>query len=97
MPILALGAHGDQSRLEAIDRRYAWIKRNLKAKEEMWGVFPPQWRVPQLLCMSLCKLTRTHMLIMLDTGGRVVVTPGCQNGYMSGPYWLPSSGVLTSK
>jgi hypothetical protein len=30
----------------------------LKAKEEMWGVFPPQWRVPQLLCMSLCKLTR---------------------------------------
>ena len=63
------GAHGDQSKLEAVDRRYVWIKRNLKAKEEMWGVFPPQWRVPQLLCMSLCKLTRTHLLEILDAGG----------------------------
>ena len=63
------GAHGDQSRLEAVDRRYAWVKRNLKAKEELWGVFPPQWRVPQLLCMSLCRLTKTHLLEILDTAG----------------------------
>jgi len=60
------GKAGDQSKLDAVDRRYAWVKRNLKAKEEMWGVFPPQWRVPQLLCMSLCKLTRTHLLEILD-------------------------------
>ena len=35
----------------------------------MWGVFPPHWRVPQLLCMSLCKLTRTHLLEILDAPG----------------------------
>ena len=59
----------EQSNLDAVERRYAWIKRNLKTKEEMWGVFPPHWRVPQLLCMSLCKLTRTHLLEMLDAPG----------------------------
>ena len=63
------GSFGEQSNLDAVERRYAWIKRNLKAKEEMWGVFPPHWRVPQLLCMSLCKLTRTHLLEILDAPG----------------------------
>ena len=63
------GSFGEQSNLDAVERRYAWIKRNLKTKEEMWGVFPPHWRVPQLLCMSLCKLTRTHLLEMLDAPG----------------------------
>ena len=55
--------------LENIERRYAWIKRNLKSKEAMWRVFPARWRVPQLLCMSMGKLTRTHVLEMLDTSG----------------------------
>ena len=55
--------------LENIERRYAWIKRNLKSKEAMWRVFPPRWRVPQLLCMSMGRLTRTHVLEMLDTSG----------------------------
>ena len=55
--------------LENVERRYAWIKRNLKSKEAMWRVFPARWRVPQLLCMSMGKLTRTHVLEMLDTSG----------------------------
>ena len=32
----------------------------------MWGVFPEHWRFPQLLCMSLCKLTRAHLAELLD-------------------------------
>ena len=64
------GAGGDSKGLDQVERRYAWIKRNLKAKEAMWGVFPEHWRFPQLLCMSLCKLTRAHLAELLDAEAR---------------------------
>ena len=35
----------------------------------MWAVFPAHWRVPQLLCVSLCKLTRAQLAEALDTRG----------------------------
>jgi hypothetical protein len=60
----------DSKGLDQVERRYAWIKRNLKAKEAMWGVFPEHWRFPQLLCMSLCKLTRAHLAELLDAEAR---------------------------
>ena len=60
----------ERSGLENVERRYAWIKRNVRSKEQMWAVFPPEWRVAQLVCMSLCKLTRTHILEVLDATTR---------------------------
>ena len=64
------GAGGDSKGLDQGERRYAWIKRNLKAKGAMWGVFPEHWRFPHLLCMSLCKLTRAHLAELLDAEAR---------------------------
>ena len=64
------GAGGDSKGLDQVERRYAWIKRNLKAKGAMWGVFPEHWRFPHLLCMSLCKLTRAHLAELLDAEAR---------------------------
>ena len=70
------GSYGDHdAKLESTERRYAWIKRNLKQKEEMWGVFPERWKVPQLLCMSLCKLTRTNLALLLDDDAGATEVP----------------------
>lgn len=46
------------AKLEKAERRYAWIKRELRAKEDVWAIFPHSWRVPYLLCMQFCKVTR---------------------------------------
>ena len=64
------GAGGESKGLDQVERRYAWVKRTLKAKDTMYGVFPTHWRFPQLLCMSLCKLTRAHLAELLDAEGR---------------------------
>ena len=54
------------SRLDRTERRYAWFKRQLRAKEEVWQLFPPSWRVPKMLCMYFCKITRAHLSMILD-------------------------------
>ena len=61
-----VGAGGESKNLDQVDRRYAYIKRNLKQKENMYSVFPEGWRFPELLTMSLCKLTRANLLELLD-------------------------------
>ncbi|CAM6084244.1 unnamed protein product [Calypogeia fissa] len=55
------------SRLDKAERRYAWIKRQLRANEEVWQMFPPAWKVPYLLCMQFCKVTRAQLMEILDT------------------------------
>ena len=62
-------AHETGDFLGRIARRYDWITRQLQSKESMWAVFPAHWRVPQLLCVSLCKLTRAQLAEALDTRG----------------------------
>jgi len=46
------------AKLEKAERRYAWIKRQLRSNEEVWSIFPPSWRVAHTLCMQFCKVTR---------------------------------------
>jgi hypothetical protein len=46
--------------------RYAWFKRQLRGKEDVWALFPPSWGVPQMLCMAFCRLTRAHLAQILD-------------------------------
>ncbi|KAH9309586.1 hypothetical protein KI387_037497, partial [Taxus chinensis] len=45
------------AKLDKAERRYAWIKRQLRANEEIWQIFPHSWRVPYLLCIQFCKVT----------------------------------------
>lgn len=47
---------GEASHLDKVERRYAYIKQKLKAREEAWGVFPLSWRVPQLITLAMCKV-----------------------------------------
>lgn len=56
----------DVARLEKVERRYAWIKRHLKANEDVWKIFPASWRVPYLVCMQFCKITRAQLMEILD-------------------------------
>ncbi|CAK9191617.1 unnamed protein product [Sphagnum troendelagicum] len=55
------------AKLEKAERRYAWIKRQLRANEEVWSIFPPSWRVAHTLCMQFCKVTRAQLMEILDT------------------------------
>jgi hypothetical protein len=62
-------AHETGDFLGRIARRYDWITRQLQSKESMWSVFPSHWSVPQLLSVSLCKLTRAQLAEALDARG----------------------------
>ena len=63
----AAGAGGDGKSIEQIERRFSWIKRNLTVKHVMFSVFPRNWKFPELLTMSLCKLTRANLAELLDS------------------------------
>lgn len=54
------------AKLDKAERRYAWIKRQLRANEEIWQLFPHSWRVPYLLCIQFCKVTRSQLSDILD-------------------------------
>ncbi|GBG82677.1 hypothetical protein CBR_g35042 [Chara braunii] len=54
------------AKLEKAERRYAWIKKQLRANEEVWQVFPASWRVPFLLCQQFCKVTRAQLMEIMD-------------------------------
>jgi hypothetical protein len=62
-----LCCNAEVAKLEKAERRYAWIKRQLRANEEVWSIFPPSWRVAHTLCMQFCKVTRAQLMEILDT------------------------------
>nr|GEW36587.1 vacuolar protein sorting-associated protein 53 A [Tanacetum cinerariifolium] len=41
--------------------RYDLVKCHLSTNEEIWKIFPTSWHVDYLLCIQLCKLTRTQL------------------------------------
>lgn len=55
------------ARLDKVERRYAWIKRQVRANEEIWQIFPATWSVPYLLCIQFCKVTRSQLMEILDS------------------------------
>ena len=57
---------GDTAQLDRVDRRYLWMKKQLKNKEAFWEVFPKHWRVQQLMCITFCKITRAQLAEALD-------------------------------
>nr|BCL66276.1 hypothetical protein [Volvox reticuliferus] len=54
------------TRLDKFEQRYGWFRERLKEKREVWGVFPEQWRVPQMLCLTFCKITKAHLKRILS-------------------------------
>lgn len=49
---------GDAAKLDRFERRFAWFKGRLEERKEVWGLFPAAWRVPQVLCLTFCKITK---------------------------------------
>lgn len=45
--------------LDKIDRRYAWIKRQLVDYEEKYGrMFPEEWCMTERIAVEFCHITR---------------------------------------
>ncbi|KAH8899259.1 hypothetical protein GQ53DRAFT_676788 [Thozetella sp. PMI_491] len=53
--------------LDNIGRRYAWFKRTMKTHEdEHAAIFPPHWRVNEVLAMAFCDGTRDDFKSVLE-------------------------------
>eukprot|EP00879_Flechtneria_rotunda_P008030 GHRR01008412.1.p1 GENE.GHRR01008412.1~~GHRR01008412.1.p1 ORF type:complete len:961 (+),score=374.37 GHRR01008412.1:225-3107(+) len=63
---------GDAAKLDRFERRFAWFKGRLEERKEVWGVFPPAWRVPQTLCLTFCKITKAAVKRLLSDSEDVV-------------------------
>ena len=49
----------ENSWLDRIDRRYAWVKRHLLNCEERMGrIFPAQWEMSERIAVEFCTNTR---------------------------------------
>lgn len=57
--------------LDNIGRRYAWFKRMLKTHEDEHAIiFPPHWRVNEMLAMAFCDGTREDFKGILEKSMR---------------------------
>ncbi|KAK3382970.1 Vps53-like protein [Lasiosphaeria ovina] len=57
--------------LDNIGRRYAWFKRTLKThEEEHAAIFPPHWRVNEMLAVAFCDGTRDDFKTILEKSMR---------------------------
>uniref|UniRef100_A0A8C6QWW6 Vacuolar protein sorting-associated protein 53 homolog n=1 Tax=Nannospalax galili TaxID=1026970 RepID=A0A8C6QWW6_NANGA len=52
----------DVAWLDKIDRRYAWVKRQLVDYEEKYGrMFPREWYMTERIAVEFCHVTRTEL------------------------------------
>lgn len=49
-------ATGETAAIDRTERRYAWLRKRLRAREDVWAVFPEAWRVQQHVCLLFCKV-----------------------------------------
>lgn len=60
------GTIGETAKLERTLNRYKWLLRRLESRKDVWAIFPSDWRVPQLLCVTFCSITKTQLAEILD-------------------------------
>lgn len=61
--ILTLVSKMQVAWLDKIDRRYAWIKRQLVDYEEKYGrMFPEEWCMTERIAVEFCHITRYQSL-----------------------------------
>ncbi|KAK8121649.1 hypothetical protein PG984_010319 [Apiospora sp. TS-2023a] len=57
--------------LDNIGRRYAWFRRMIKTyEEEHYGIFPPHWKVGEVLATAFCDGTRDDFKGILERSMR---------------------------
>ncbi|CAL1264315.1 unnamed protein product [Larinioides sclopetarius] len=61
--------------LDKIEKRYAWLKKNLVAFEEKFGhMFPPDWEMSEHIAVEFCHITRKELgKIMLSRKSEINV------------------------
>uniref|UniRef100_A0A672R7Y0 Vacuolar protein sorting-associated protein 53 homolog n=1 Tax=Sinocyclocheilus grahami TaxID=75366 RepID=A0A672R7Y0_SINGR len=63
----------DVAWLDKIDRRYAWIKRQLVDYEEKYGrMFPEEWCMTERISVEFCHITRTELAKLMRTRAREI-------------------------
>jgi len=56
----------ENSWLDRIDRRYAWIKRHLLNFEERMGrIFPIDWEMSERIAVEFCNVTRYVLVLFI--------------------------------
>uniref|UniRef100_A0A8C1IWL5 VPS53 subunit of GARP complex n=1 Tax=Cyprinus carpio TaxID=7962 RepID=A0A8C1IWL5_CYPCA len=59
--------------LDKIDRRYAWIKRQLVDYEEKYGrMFPEEWCMTERIAVEFCHITRTELAKLMRNRAREI-------------------------
>lgn len=62
------GTIGETAKLERTVNRYKWFIRRLDSRSAIWGIFPEEWRVTQLLALTYCSITKSELAeILADT------------------------------
>ncbi|KTG45430.1 hypothetical protein cypCar_00012256 [Cyprinus carpio] len=63
----------DVAWLDKIDRRYAWIKRQLVDYEEKYGrMFPEEWCMTERIAVEFCHITRTELAKLMRNRAREI-------------------------
>jgi hypothetical protein len=56
---------GETAAIERTERRYAWLRRRLRGREDLLGIFPEPWRVAQRICLAFAAQTRAQLAEIL--------------------------------
>ncbi|XP_039987184.1 vacuolar protein sorting-associated protein 53 homolog [Xiphias gladius] len=63
----------DVAWLDKIDRRYAWIKRQLVDYEEKYGrMFPEEWCMTERIAVDFCHITRVELAKVMRTRAKEI-------------------------
>ncbi|KAK9820837.1 hypothetical protein WJX81_002519 [Elliptochloris bilobata] len=67
---------GETAAVDRTERRYGWLRRRLRAREDILCIFPEPWRVAQRICMAFAVQTRAQLAEILaaragELGGNV--------------------------
>uniref|UniRef100_A0AC11DZK8 VPS53 subunit of GARP complex n=1 Tax=Ovis aries TaxID=9940 RepID=A0AC11DZK8_SHEEP len=63
----------DVAWLDKIDRRYAWVKRQLVDYEEKYGrMFPREWYMAERIAVEFCHITRTELAKIMRTRAKEI-------------------------
>ncbi|XP_077468121.1 vacuolar protein sorting-associated protein 53 homolog isoform X2 [Stigmatopora argus] len=63
----------DVAWLDKIDRRYAWIKRQLVDYEEKYGrMFPEEWCMTERIAVEFCQITRVELSKVMRTRAKEI-------------------------
>lgn len=81
----------DVARLDRVERRYLWVKRQLKVNEDVWRIFPDTWQVTKLLCAQFCRITRWDPVVLTVVGPAALGSMGAAGGHqlLKAGYFCP--------